>query len=107
MGLDEVEVGDTRSNSRQLAFFATREGGYSDGTFSNVAIDLLRAERTWIAPNSLFTKLIQALETASIESYVVSAYDERERVERRFGPSEEEEIYAQVPPREISTNRRY
>jgi tetratricopeptide (TPR) repeat protein len=102
LGLDEVEVGDARPSSRQLAFFASREGGYSDGTFSNVVIDLLRAERAWISPNPLFRKLIQVLETAYVEPYVVSAYDERERIEGlRFGSSAEEEIYIQVLPREV------
>ena len=102
LGLDEVDLGNVRPGSRQLAFFAAREGGYSDGTFSTVLIKELKPAHAWIEPHLLFQKLVPALESAAVEPYVISVYDERERIESwRFGLSGDESIYLQVPHRDL------
>ncbi|QOZ11663.1 hypothetical protein XH96_32190 [Bradyrhizobium sp. CCBAU 51765] len=82
---DQLSVSGQR-HARQVAAFATREGGYSRGGFSDVALDWLGRQKTWPDTGIVLKTLLPELDRAKLKPFTLDADDEATTIAgRRFG----------------------
>lgn len=82
---DEVAAAGQR-HAKQVAAFATREGGYSRGGFSDVALNWLGRQQGWPDIELVLNNLVPELEKAKLKPFTLDADDEAHTIAgRRFG----------------------
>jgi hypothetical protein len=74
LGNDKQDVGRLNEATRQETFFATLEGGYSTGSFSSVALEVLKGLPLWPDLNEFSVRLWQALKAADLEPHLISSF---------------------------------
>lgn len=103
--LDQVSVSG-QLRARQVGAFATREGGYSRGGFSDVALAWLQRQKCWPDVDRVLETLLPELEKEKLKPFILDAFDETRRIDgRRFGTAEPVASLARRP-REDSTEPR-
>jgi hypothetical protein len=81
---DQVKIREERF-ARQLAAFATQEGGYSKGAFSEIAIGWLEGQNEWPEIDTIIDTLVSEFAKSKVKPFTFYASDNARELEERFG----------------------
>jgi hypothetical protein len=87
---DDIELDQVRAGgqmiARQVALFATQNGGYSTGGFSDVAVNWLNGQEKWPALEGVLKELVPQFEHADVKPFLLDAFDSSKEIQGvRFG----------------------